>query len=133
MEAWQKIWEEHGALPNWGLPKGLVLPPLEKKSTAEVRKVAATFAENTGIGCDDVPPKHYSLLSDEALGALIEFYEAVEENVSWPLGVFVNVMVRLGKPDGGSRLIGLLPTVMRIWGRLHRGEVMDWEEEHDIP
>ena len=38
--------------------------------------------------------------------------------------------MKLAKPDGGHRLIGLLHSIYRIWGRLRRWVSADWEEQH---
>ncbi len=36
----------------------------------------------------------------------------------WPEERTLAVLVRLAKPDGGSHMIGLLGTILRVWGKL---------------
>eukprot|EP00959_Pyramimonas_sp_CCMP1952_P349117 7314885-Pyramimonas_sp.AAC.1 len=37
-----------------------------------------------------------------------------------------NVMPRLPKPEGGHRLIGLLPGLLRVHNRCHTQDQQDW-------
>ena len=39
----------------------------------------------------------------------------------------VSRLVRLATPDGGNRLIALLDTIIRVWGRLRRPGSERWE------
>ena len=41
--------------------------------------------------------------------------------------------MRLLKEAGGHRLIGLLPAIYRIWGKLRRPLCAEWEEKHKDP
>ena len=40
------------------------------------------------------------------------------------------ILVRLPKIDGGSRLIGIMDSLVRVWGRAWRGVSSVWESVH---
>ena len=53
-----------------------------------------------------------------------------EREGRWPdLVAFVSVVL-LPKPDGGFRPIGLFPTLIRVWMRLRRDMVDNWEKDN---
>ena len=39
-------------------------------------------------------------------------------------------VVFLPKPDGGARPIGLLPGLARLWGKIRRRHMREWEDNH---
>ena len=45
----------------------------------------------------------------------------------WPAQMLHLIMVALAKPSGGTRLIGVLPTLLRVWGRIRRPLADAWE------
>eukprot|EP00959_Pyramimonas_sp_CCMP1952_P086888 1817764-Pyramimonas_sp.AAC.1 len=50
-----------------------------------------------------------------------------EKALVWPTRRLVSRLVRLPKPDGGHRLIAILDTILRVWGRIRRSVSDDWE------
>ena len=50
-----------------------------------------------------------------------------ERTGEWPEINALVVIVLLAKPDGGSRPIGLLPSVVRLWMRARADLLRDWE------
>ena len=53
----------------------------------------------------------------------------IERYRTWPRNVMHTLLVQLPKADGlGFRLIGLLSTIFRIWGRLRQPYFRKWEE-----
>ena len=62
---------------------------------------AATFAPMTGLGADNVSPRAFRRLTDQALEALAHIFRACEKRGSWPSSIFAVLIVLLPKPDGG--------------------------------
>ena len=56
-------------------------------------------------------------------------YMQCERYMVWPDSRVVNLLVRLPKPDGGSRLIALMSTLIRVWGRVRRPLSTKWEAD----
>ena len=48
----------------------------------------------------------------------------------WPSDRIVNEMVRLATPDGGTRLITLVESLVRLWSRTRRSISRAWIREH---
>eukprot|EP00959_Pyramimonas_sp_CCMP1952_P361350 7567567-Pyramimonas_sp.AAC.1 len=51
----------------------------------------------------------------------------------WPTQRVVNEMVRLAKPDGGTRLITLVESFVRLWARARRPIARTWLVQHGSP
>ncbi len=80
---------------------------LPRLSPSEVRTAAKSVRRDSAQTYDGFHPRHLSLLSDEALEALADIYEAAEALGSWPNQLSLITMPALSKPDGGYRLIGI--------------------------
>ena len=114
LKVWEDIWNYHGR-------KQMILPadadswaPLSRLERHDVREVISSFPWRTGVGQTGIPPRALEDISDEAIDAMIAVFHKCEELLQWPSGRLINVMVRLPKPDGGCRLIGLMPTLVRV-------------------
>ena len=59
-------------------------------------------------------------LSDAGFDCLAQLSTRCEELLAWPAARLQIGLVRLPKPTGGARLIGLLDTLLRLWGRARR-------------
>ena len=70
---------------------------------------------NTAVGIDQWSPGQLRLLSPEAKQLLLSILQDVEESRAWPAYTYYNIMVLMGKPNGGSRSIALMPMLYRIW------------------
>ncbi|CAK0872994.1 unnamed protein product, partial [Prorocentrum cordatum] len=130
VKPWIDTWNYRG-LASMELPLDAhawdMLPPLQLHG---VRDVMRSFPWRTGVGQSGIPPRVLGDLSDGALHAMIAVYRTCEELLAWPSGRLINTMVRLSKPDGGCRLIGLMPTLVRVWGRARRPITKAWELVH---
>eukprot|EP00959_Pyramimonas_sp_CCMP1952_P092980 1945803-Pyramimonas_sp.AAC.1 len=51
----------------------------------------------------------------------------------WPQGQLFTELCMLPKPAGGTRLIALLNTLLRVWGRVRRPLSALWESSHAHP
>ena len=133
-DEWADIWELqqawnslHLQMVTW--PEDL-LQPLPRPSVSQVRRASKGFKEFTGIGCDDWHPRHVGMLSDDAIEAFISLLMAMERQGIAPEQVQVLLIVFLDKPDGGKRPIGLLASILRIWGKLRRSYANEWERDN---
>ena len=68
-------------------------------------------------------------LSDIALDCVADLLNKCESMGIWGQQL-MTILVRLPKDDGGSRLIGLLDTLTRVWGRARRPVATEWERSH---
>ena len=72
-------------------------------------------------------PRALARLSTECLAALACILTAIELDGKWPQLLHLIIVALLPKPEGGRRPIGLLPMVVRVWGRARKGFVQEWE------
>ena len=89
----------------------------------------AGFPCTTGTGVDCSNPRSWLLLGDDFLHRLIDLLMAWEKSMDLPT-CMATVMVFLGKPGGGTRPIGLLHGMMRVWSRLRSQLSHHWEKDH---
>ena len=106
---------------------------LPRLNVQDVRAAAKSLPVNTGVGIDNEAPRAIDRLSDNAIEARIDVFQACEGEGVW--GDYnTNVLtVLLPKPDGGVRPIGLLPTFIRIWSRDRMREARKWEADSANP
>ena len=118
---WAASSEPADALPPWPGMERLV-PALDH----EIRKVSLTFKWRTGLGLDQLHPRHLAMVTDGCLYVLGYLFFRAETHGSWadPMCFFSFFM--LSKPTGGFRTIGLLNSLYRIWARLRMPLVRDW-------
>ena len=100
--------------------------------TVIVVVVVRSFS-STALGQVKIHPKSLDGCSDVALETLSLLYATCERLLSWPCERVQSRLIRLGKPSGGHRLIALLNTLVRIWGRLRRPVSQAWEAQHRHP
>lgn len=92
----------------------------------EIHSVAATYTWRTGVGADQLHPKHLTLLSYPALFTISYLFYSIELVGCWPDAMRHFAFFLLTKPTGGFRTIGLLNTLYRIWARLRMPLVRQW-------
>ena len=84
----------------------------------------------TSVGPTRLHPRAFWYLSRPGLVALCALCTACERLLMWPSDRIVNDMVRLAKPDGGTRLITLVESLARLWSRTRRSISRAWIREH---
>ena len=82
--------------------------------------------------CWGFHPRSLESLSDQGLECLALLFAKCEEFGCWGQEL-ITLLVRLPKPDGEARLIGLIDTLVRVWGRARRPLSAAWEHEHRTP
>ena len=129
---WAQIWEAGKE------EEALVFEDWEADEVTEItgerlRKAVAKFPEKTGMGMCGWHPKDWDKVGEEALECLAHIMSLAEATGCWPGTQKETAMVRIGKEGGGVgdyRLIGLMPTLYRVWAKLRRDERMAWEEKN---
>ena len=91
-----------------------------KITGADVKKGLKEIANNTALGIDQWGPKLLKLLPDDALEELAEVLNNIEQAMAWPSHTLYNIIVLMGKPGGGTRLIALMPMIYRIWTKIRK-------------
>ena len=126
---WAELWDE-GAEYNAMIEDELV-EELEALTVPELKQAALSFPADTGLGADNISPRALARLSDEALASLIRILHLAEKQGKWPKELDLVMIVLLPKPDGGSRPIGLFPTLIRVWMRARSKQARKWEADND--
>ncbi len=93
----------------------LVLPPF---TVSRLFRASSTFPGRTAVGACGLRPRHLLLLTTGARRALCLLLQLIETARRWPSSLREVVEVALSKRTGGSRLIGLAPTLYRLWARV---------------
>ncbi len=127
---WGELWDTQGRTADVAWPADLGAPP-QRPSVAHLRAALRSFPQATGLAWDSWHPRSLLRLSDERLGQFLDLLMEAEARGCWPpeLG-FVSVVL-LPKPEGGFRPIGLFPWAVRIWMRVRRGAVDNWEADNE--
>ena len=92
-----------------------------------VKEASRKFKDRTALGQCGWHPKVLCQLPESGLEATAELLMLIEEARRWPGGSCCVDLVRLVKEGGGHRLIGLLPALYRVWGKIRRGVCDEWE------
>eukprot|EP00959_Pyramimonas_sp_CCMP1952_P173078 3617067-Pyramimonas_sp.AAC.1 len=95
-----------------------------------MRAATWSYSDTTARDPTRLAPKSLYFVSDEGLQAIARLLEACERLGTWPDGRVETELVQLSKADGGKRLIALLHTLTRVWGKLRRPLGKRWEETH---
>ena len=80
------------------------------------------------MGWDAVHPRALARLSSRLIRLLILVLLGAELKGEWPEIIGWIIIVRLPKPDGGRRPIGLIPLLPRVWYRVRRSVATQWEK-----
>ena len=97
-------------------------------SVPEFRGALMTFPAGSGLGWDGIHPRARDRLDDTTIQLLISLLMTCERLGKWPMAIQLVIVVLLLKTDGGWRPIGLLPFLPRIWMRVRRPIVLQWEQ-----
>ncbi len=92
--------------------------PLPQWCINRVKYIARRFRGGTATGADWLRLRHIAQLSKGALEALCRLFMAIESNARWPDQLRSVIEVALSKKTGGARLIGVAPSLYRLWARI---------------
>ena len=94
-------------------------------TAARVKEAAKKFRGKTGVGPDNLRPRHIAGLSGEACEALAWLLNQIEEAKRWPMVLRNVTMEARGKKTGGCRLTGVASTAYRIWAKIRFHDCKD--------
>ena len=98
----------------------------------DLRHTCRSFKINTAVAYDNLRPKQFAELSDEALSQLIKLYWRCEQIGCWPEVWRNATMVMIPKAEEGKwRLIAMLVAPYRIWARHCNKTIAHWMREQD--
>ncbi len=104
----------------------VALPSITDES---ILRGALKFRSDTAVGVDGVRPRHLARLSKAARWALAHLLRIFEGNRRWASILREVVEVALAKKAGGARLVGLGPSLYRLWARIRFDDVRDIIEQ----
>ncbi len=116
--------------PPWRKGKAT---PLWRPEPGELRTIARTFRKDTVVAFDGVALRHYDMMSDEALGVVADIMEVMETVGALPSQLRLTEMPLLEKPRGGHRAVASLVSLYRLWAKLRKPVVTEWEVRNDRP
>ena len=94
--------------------------------------ILAEEAAGRARGLSPVSLQDVKRLPSEGKLQLIEFYDAVEKQLSWPWQL-IAVAVALILKKGGDRGLGVMPWLIRLWSRLRSDTIGDWADDTADP
>ena len=96
-------------------------------SATRIRKACLSFPSKTPIGLDQHAFRDIALLLDKALGSLGEIIRQCFVKLAIPTQSLLQLLVLLGKKNGGSRTIAILHTTYRLTMRLVSAHISQWD------
>ncbi len=111
----------------WYVPEDDILPPIAIPpiEADRIDKSSRTFRGTTGVSQDHLRLRQVSWLSRGTKTALARILELIELAMKWPSIARGTIAVALGKKGGGSRLIGLIVALYRLWARIRYDDIQE--------
>ena len=100
------------------------LPAIDKDM---VREGIKEINPKTALGLDQWDVAWLRALSDDALESLATIFNMVEAAIAWPTHILSNTIVLMGKPQGGCRPIALMLMLYRIWTKIRKKWIQEWD------
>ncbi len=107
--------------------------PLQRPTPAELRAAARTFRRDTAVAFDGLPMRAYDLLSDAALGIVADIFAIMEATGRLPMQLALVEMPMIEKAKGGHRAVATLVSLYRIWAKVRKPLLTEWELRNDRP
>ncbi len=108
-----------------------VVEPLPRPTPEEIRAASRSFSHRTAVTFDGFAMRHYELMSDDALSLVADHVEIMERSGEMPPQLAMVPMPMLEKPRGGHRAIANFASLYRLWTRLRREVVRQWEHSNE--
>ena len=125
-EWWVKDEETQELLeqPDW---EGADMAPI---TADDVAMAVKSFKGCTSKGYCGWHPKLWAQLPKQGLECLAKVLQLVEAGRAWPNSIRNINLIRIIKDSGGHRLIGILSSLYRVWGKVRRPACVEWESAH---
>jgi len=105
--------------------------PCRRPAPEQLRKTSRTFKKKTWVAPDGWHPRHYALVSDDALEMVADFFELMEMTSLLPAQQRQVYVYLLDKSSGGTRPIGLFTALYRLWSKTRQTDAAKWAGAHD--
>ena len=124
---WAPIWERHLGVTapwrEWSEP----VDPLPDITPEELRAAAMSFKCRTGyVGFH---PRWFAHVSDRGLQRVADLLHQCEREGRWPQQLCHSELRLIPKREGGTRPIGLVDGLCRLWERVRRPITQRWRAE----
>ncbi len=109
------------------------LPPI---SVDEFRRAVNTFPKRTSSTWDGFHPKHFALLTDEQIKAVILLMRLLEQVGEMPTclqGIVATLIPKLKGATEAFRSIGMMPGLYRVWARCRAPVAKRWSGPTSTP
>ena len=139
LQDWAGLWTQpqHAtAIQLWKAIKahaGRITDDLEQITMEDLERGLKLLKTNTAVGIDQWSPGQLRSLSQEAKEVLLDILRDIEKAKAWPGYVYYNIIVLMGKPAGGVRPIALMAMIDRLWTKIRRPYIVQWERAHAGP
>ncbi|CAK0890369.1 unnamed protein product, partial [Prorocentrum cordatum] len=88
------------------------------------------FSPKTGLGESNVHPGLWAQGPAVGLAGLASTLNCIERGSDWPVAQQCVIFWLQPKPKGGTRNLGLLPELARVWGKIRRPEIQKWQNKN---
>ena len=131
---WDNLWQKlkdvaHATWRVEGGASGTSRPALRELDHRCLRRAARTFKVRTATGVDHLSPSHFTWPFDILLQRLAELLMWLEQAGIWPSQLEEALVHLVPKAAGGRRPVGIIPALVRLWGRARRVDVDGWREK----
>ena len=83
----------------------------------------------SGLGIDFAETMLVSKAPRAAKRRYLKVIHGIQTHLLWPQQVYHNKVLKIGKPAGGERAIGLMAGLYRLMGRALRPSILDWSKK----
>ena len=91
-----------------------------------VKEAIKKLKSSTALGTDFWEVRYLKAMDEQALEALADLYNQIESDCTWPDKLLANIIVLMGKPNGGTRPIALMPMLYRVWAKARKPQLDQW-------
>eukprot|EP00973_Karenia_brevis_P065411 9087535-Karenia_brevis.AAC.1 len=118
---WHQIWRVGGTPAPIQWPREVEVPIAGVlQDVPLVREVALGYKTKTALGTDWVHPRHYGMLSDDTLWAMLVLCRVMLMLGFIPAALAYLLIALIPKASGGERPIGIFPSFLRIMSKVIR-------------
>ncbi len=108
--------------PDDGIAPALALPPITEH---RVERIARRIRGTSGVSHDALRLRQIAWLSTGAKRALAHLLMWIEALMKWPTAARGALAIALSKKSGGSRLIGIIVALYRLWSKLRYADLQE--------
>ena len=100
---------------------------------SQITDAIRRIKRDTAVGIDLWGPMELRHIQEASTLELTKLLNTIEATVAWLQHVLLNIVTLMGKPNGGTRPIALMPMLYRLWSKIRRPYISEWERAHQGP